>query len=98
MLSTPVAKYSDLQLQDEIDYRARLVIVSPGLSRYRALGKDLQTGPGEIVLVSSFTHTMNVQLNRSRVEKWLCCDSGINKKFFEGEAYKVLQMKIKASC
>ncbi|KAF9780506.1 hypothetical protein BJ322DRAFT_1164329 [Thelephora terrestris] len=38
------------KIKDEIDYRARLVIVSPSLSRYRALGKDLKTGPGVIVL------------------------------------------------
>ncbi|KAF9784108.1 hypothetical protein BJ322DRAFT_895658 [Thelephora terrestris] len=66
--------------KDKIDYRARLVIVSPSLSRYRALGKDLKTGPGAIVL------------------NWLRSKSGTNKRYFEGEAYKVLRSKIKASC
>jgi len=38
------------KIKEDIDYRVRLVIVSPRLSRYRALGKDFKTGPGAIVL------------------------------------------------
>ena len=43
-----------LSTQDDIDYHVRLFIVSPGLSRYRAVRKDMQTGPGAIVLVGHF--------------------------------------------
>ncbi|KAF9779425.1 hypothetical protein BJ322DRAFT_1113237 [Thelephora terrestris] len=84
--------------KDEIDYRARLVIVSPSLSRYRALGKDLKTGPGAIVLVSPSFFTLDVQPNEPSSENWLRSKSGTNKRYFEGEAYKVLRSKIKASC
>ncbi|KAF9786364.1 hypothetical protein BJ322DRAFT_1108214 [Thelephora terrestris] len=68
------------KIMDEIDYRARLIMTSPDLSRYRALGKDLKTGPGAIIV------------------KWLRTKSGINKQYFEGEAYKTLRAKVKSSC
>ena len=72
--------------------------MSPGLSRYRALGKDLKTGPGAIILVSPFAPMTDIWLNELHLEKWLRSNSGIDKKYLEGEAYKVLRTKIKSSC
>jgi hypothetical protein len=37
------------------------------------------------------------QLNQPCFEEWLRKNSGINKKYFEGEAYKELRTKVKAS-
>lgn len=75
----------------------RLIILSPRLSRYRPLGKVPSTGPGGIVLASPFTFVAGVRLNQLCLKEWLRSRSGVDKRYFEGEVYKELRLKVKAS-
>ena len=80
-----------------IDYHIRLIILSPRLSRYRSLDKGLKTGPGAVLIVSPTVLMMDTQLKQPHFEEWLRTNSGINKKYFEGDAYQELRSKVKNS-
>ena len=80
-----------------IDYRIRLIILSPRLSRYRSLDKGLKTGPGAVLVVSTSIFAIPHPTETAPLEEWLRKSSGINQKYFEGEVYKDLRSRIKNS-
>jgi len=49
-------------------------------------------------MVHPFVFMVCIHLNSLHFKEWLRHKSGINKKYFEGEAYKALRAKVKASC
>jgi hypothetical protein len=80
-----------------IDYRARLILLSPWLFRYRSLEKGLKTGPGAVLIVCPSISATGVYLKQLQLKDWLRTNSGINKKYFEGKAYNELRSKVKNS-
>lgn len=92
-----VTVYRESRPQKDNDYRIRLIILSPRLSRYRTQGNVSQTGPVGVLLASAFVFVPDSWLNQSHFKEWLQSESRIDKKYFEGAAFKELRRKAKAS-